>query len=138
MKTVFADTAYWIAVVRPSDQWAEAAKRARSLLGDVCLLTTDEVLAEFLTALSGGGEHLRRMAAQMVRAILDNPNVKVIPQSRDSFLTGLALYEQRLDKEYSLTDCISMNAMRAEGLMEVLTNDHHFAQETFTVLMTEK
>jgi predicted nucleic acid-binding protein len=39
---------------------------------------------------------------------------------------------------YSLTDCISMNAMRAEALTEVLTNDHHFEQEGFTVLMRKK
>lgn len=138
MKTVFADTQYWIAVVRPNDQWAEAAKQARSLLGSVRLLTTDEVLSEFLSALSAGGEHVRRQAVRMVRAILENPNVTVIPQSRDSFLSGVELYEQRLDKTYSLADCISMNAMRAEGVTEALTNDGHFEQEGFTVLMTRK
>ena len=102
------------------------------------LLTTDEVLTEFLTALSKGGENLRRQAARMVRAILANPNVKVLPQSRDSFLRGVDLYEQRLDKEYSLTDCISMNAMKSESVAEVLTNDQHFRQEGFEVLITEK
>ncbi len=71
----------------------------------------------------------------MVRAILDNPNVKVIPQTRDSFLKGLAFYENRSDKNFSLTDCISMNAMRAEALLEVLTSDRHFEQEGFTVLI---
>lgn len=88
MKTVFADTLYWVTIVRPNDQWEEPAKRAKSLLGNVRLLTTDEVLAEFLAALSGGGEHLRLQAVKMVRAILANPNVKVLPQSRDSFLRG--------------------------------------------------
>jgi len=100
----------------------------------VRLLTTDEVLTEFLAALSCGGERFRGQAVKMVRAILDNPNVKVLPQSRDSFLRGVDLYEQRLDKEYSLTDCISMNAMRSECITEVLTNDRHFAQEGFHVL----
>ena len=38
------------------------------------------------------------------------------------------------DKEYSLTDCISMHVMRSEGLTEVLSNDHHFAQEGFHIL----
>jgi predicted nucleic acid-binding protein len=93
------------------------------------------VLTEFLTALGGSGQKLREQAAKMVHAIVANANVKVIPQSRDSFLRGLDLYETRADKSYSLTDCISMNAMRAEALTEVLTNDHHFEQEGFTVLM---
>lgn len=31
--------------------------------------------------------------------------------------------------QYSLTDCRFMQVMRHEGLTDVLTNDHHFAQE---------
>ena len=134
MKTVFADAHYWIAIVNPNDSWAEAAKKARSSLGEIFIITTDEVLTEFLAALSKG-EHMRKQAAKMVRVILDNPNVRVIPQTRDSFLKGLTLYENRSDKEYSLTDCISMNVMKAESMVEVLTKDHHFEQEGFTVLI---
>lgn len=134
MKAVFADSNYWIAIVNTNDQWSEAAKSARSLLGDIFIVTTDEVLTEFLTALSSI-EHMRRQAAKMVRGILENPNVKVIPQTRDSFLKGLDLYENRNDKEYSLTDCISMNVMRTESLVAALTNDHHFEQEGYNVLI---
>jgi predicted nucleic acid-binding protein len=135
MKTVFVDTCYWIATARPNDPWAVPAKRARDACGPVLLVTTDEVLTEFLTALSGGGPTVRRTAARMVRSILENANVKVLPQGRDSFLDGLELYEKREDKEYSLTDCVSMNAMRSLSIQEILTNDHHFQQEGLTVLM---
>lgn len=136
MRTVFVDTSFWLAIARPRDQWKDSAKRAWLSLGQVRLLTTDEVLTEFLNALSGGGEYLRRQALKMVRAILANANVKVLPQSRDSFRRGVELYEQRPDKEYSLTDCILMNAMRSESISEILTSDGNFAQEGFTVLMT--
>ena len=71
----------------------------------------------------------------MVRAILANPNVKVIPQARDGFLRGLQLYEQREDKGYSLTDCISMNVMGSLHISDVLTHDRHFEQEGFSALM---
>ena len=37
--------------------------------------------------------------------------------------------------EYSLTDCISMETMRAEGIREILTHDNHFTQEGFTILL---
>ncbi len=134
MKAVFADSLYWIAIVRPGDSWAGAARAAKQGLGEVRIVTTDEVLTEFLTALSAG-ETLRWQAAQMVRAILANPNVKVVPQSRGTFLQGLDLFSQRRDKEYSLTDCVSMHTMRSESLSEILTNDHHFEQEGFTILM---
>ena len=70
-----------------------------------------------------------------VRRILEDENITVHPQSRESFLTGLRLYEQRSDKGYSLVDCVSMSTMRRERIREVLTNDHHFAQEGFKVLI---
>lgn len=126
MKTVFADSMYWTAVVRPGDQWNTAAKAARQALGQAVIVTTDEVLSEFLAALSRGGPRVRKAAAKMVRAILDNPNVRVVPQTREGFLAGLDRYEARADKEYSLTDSISMNVMEAQGITEVLTHDHHF------------
>jgi len=134
MKKVFADSHYWIAIVNPRDHWTEAAKAAKLQLGEALIVTTDEVLTEFLAALRSG-EHMRKQAARMVRIILENPNVKVIPQTRDSFLKGLSFYESRNDKEYSLIDCISMNVMRNESLVEVLTNDRHFEQEGYSVLI---
>jgi uncharacterized protein len=72
-----------------------------------------------------------------VEAILDDPTVRVIPQSHDSFTDGFWLYRNRPDKGYSLTDCISMQTMRREGLTEVLTNDRHFEQEGFRALFRD-
>jgi predicted nucleic acid-binding protein len=62
-------------------------------------------------------------------------NVRVLPQTRLSFDSGFRLYENRIDKKYSLTDCISMEAMRSHDLNKVLTNDHHFEQEGYTILI---
>jgi predicted nucleic acid-binding protein len=113
----------------------QRALKAKKRLGDVILVTTDEVLVEFLNCFSGKGSKLRGLAAEMARSILDNPNVRVHQQTRGSFLSGLELYSQRVDKKYSLVDCVSMIVMRKQGLQEILTGDHHFAQEGFTVLM---
>lgn len=134
MRAVFADTLYWVAIARPKDQWQAAALEAKQRLGDVIIVTTDEVLSEFASHLRMGTE-LRETAVRIIRAIINNPNVKVIPQTRDGFLKGLERYESRSDKDYSLTDCISMNVLESEGIREVLTNDHHFQQEGFTVLI---
>ena len=103
-------------------------------LGPCHLVTTDEVLVEVLAFFSEYGADLRKTSVRLVRAILADPNMTVIPQTRDSFLRGIQLYESRLDKEFSLTDCISMETMRAHNLQEVLTRDHHFTQAGFTVL----
>ena len=59
----------------------------------------------------------------------------VRPQSHQTFLDGLALYKRRPDKGYSLTDCISMEALREEGITEILTHDNHFTQEGFVILL---
>lgn len=135
MKKVFVDTAYFIAIFHVRDQWKASAIEARRQLGEVTLVTTDEVLTEFLTALSRAGKPLRAEAAEAVQAMLENPDVKIVPQSRQSFVNGLVRFGQRLDKGYSLQDCISMNVMDDEEITDVLTSDRHFEQEGFNILM---
>jgi predicted nucleic acid-binding protein len=134
MRSVFADTLYWIAVLNPRDSWRDPAMLARQRLGRSKLVTTDGVFAELLAALARS-PRLRDLAVSSVRASMEAPDVLVIPQTRASFLDGLALYEARPDKHYSLTDCISMSIMRSSGIADVLTNDEHFAQEGFNVLI---
>ena len=137
MTAVFADTFYWIAVTTPEDSaYARALEFSRSLAPER-IVTTDEVLSEYLTFFSGMKPSVRRQAGGNVAALLKNPRVLVIPQSRESFLEGLALYRSRPDKGYSLTDCISMQTMRREGLSAALTNDRHFEQEGFSALFRD-
>lgn len=135
MKTVFADTAYWVAMARPRDQWRSAARNALRQLGAVTIVTTDEVLTEFLTSLSRTGPEARLRAVRSVRALQNDPSVRVVPQSRKSFRKALDRYEARSDKSYSLQDCVSMNVMEDQSITEILTSDRHFEQEGFTVLM---
>jgi len=45
MRSVFVDSLYWIAIVKPKDPWQDAADKARESLGDAPqMITTDEVL----------------------------------------------------------------------------------------------
>lgn len=135
MKTVFADTAYWVAMARPRDQWRSAAWNALRQLGPIMIVTTDEVLTEFLTSLSRAGPDARLGGVRRVRALQNDSSVRIMRQSRESFLKALDRYEARSDKSYSLQDCVSMNVMEAQSITEILTSDHHFEQEGFTVLM---
>ena len=132
MKAIFADTYYWIALTVPEDAGYE---RAQQIKDDI--ITTDEVLSEYLTFFCAAPERLRRRAAVNVQAILDDPTVRIVPQSHESFLGGLELYQSRPDKGYSLVDCVSMQTMRREGLVEALTNDRHFEQEGFRALFRD-
>ena len=73
----------------------------------------------------------------MVERMHADHTMRVFPQTRDGFLTGLGLYRARPDKGYSLSDCNSMDLMCRTGLTDVLTDDAHFAQEGFVCLLRE-
>ena len=135
MSQFFTDTFYWGALFNRRDQWHERALVfSQTLTPADRLWTTDAVLTEVLAMFSGAGEYLRQGAARRVRALLSDTQVVLIPATHELFLDAFSLYEQRPDKSYSLTDCMSMHVMRREGLTEVLTNDHHFIQEGFRIL----
>lgn len=134
MNAVFADTFYWIAITNFQDLAHERARAFTLAATPAALCTTEEVLTEYLNYFAAWGSNFRRKASINVQNMLESRTVHVVPQSSASFSAGLNLYCARLDKEYSLTDCISMETMRQEGITDVLTNDAHFAQEGFRAL----
>lgn len=133
-RVYFADTFWWIALGNPRDAWHARAVAWEAAHPNARFVTTEEILSEFLTWFAGTGPAGRALASATVRAILSDPSTQVLPQTSADFDAALMLYEARPDKDYSLTDCRSMVALRTLGLVEVLTNDHHFMQERFTIL----
>jgi uncharacterized protein len=137
MTALFADTFYWIALADPNDSAHLKALALTAGLASSRIITTDEVLAEYLTFFAAAPVPARREAAAVVEDLLVSSAVQVIPQSRESFRAGLQLYRARPDKGYSLTDCISMQTMRRQGLKAALTNDRHFEQEGFRAIFRD-
>lgn len=133
MKTVFADTGYWAALLNPKDQPHAKAGEVSSALGKFRILTTEMVLDELLAALSK--VPLRLYAIRGVEAIRSNPNVEVVPQTSLQFESAFDNYRSISDKEWSLTDCASFVLMRERGLTEALAHDHHFEQAGFIALL---
>jgi predicted nucleic acid-binding protein len=133
VKTVFADTGYWVAVLDPKDRLHEKARQASTALGKFRILTTEMVLGELLAALSK--VPLRPFAIRGVEAIRSNPNVEVVPQTSLQFVSAFDSYRGINDKEWSLTDCASFVLMRERGLTEALAHDHHFEQAGFVALL---
>jgi len=131
VKAVFADTFYWAALTSTGDAAHERALDFSRSIAPDRIVTTDEVLAEYLAFFASARPTVRAKAGNNVAALIKNPAVLVVPQSRESFLAGPELYRARPDKGYSLTDCISIRTMRKEGIIEALTNDRHFEQEGF-------
>src|SRR5262245_53540015 len=106
---VFADTAFFVAGLNARDQHHEAANRlAIDYAGQV--VTSYWVLLEaanyFAASLNRG------TAGKLIDAVLTDPQVECVQPDAEAFSSGLSLYRDRLDKDWSLTDCISFNLMR--------------------------
>ena len=134
MKQTFADTSYWVAILWVEDQWRKDAMKASENLRSSEIVTTESVLIEVLNFFSEFRADIKEKIAIAVELILKDEGTLVLLDDHEDFLKALELYKSRLDKGYSLTDCISMNLMREFGIVEILTNDGHFEQESFTKL----
>jgi predicted nucleic acid-binding protein len=135
MKIVFVDSLYWIALINPKDQWQSVTVEAKKRYASAKFVTTEAVLIEVLNYFYTYGARFRFISSQVTRAILDDPDIEVLPINSSLFLSGLNLDEQRLDKGYSMVDCISMMVMKNRDISEVLTHDKHFSQEGFNILL---
>jgi predicted nucleic acid-binding protein len=132
MTAVFADTFYFLAYLNRADANHAAAlaatKQARGRL-----VTTAWVLTEVADAFAASAG--RRQIAAFVESLKADPDTRIVPASQELFERGLKFYDQRRDKEWSLTDCISFLVMKEAGLTDALTADHHFEQAGFMILM---
>jgi uncharacterized protein len=114
MNRIIADTSYWIALFSPRDELHHKAVAAAQKYSDDKIVTSEMVLVEFLNGFSDRGPRLRPAAARAVKTLRDSPNVVVIPQTSDQFERALSRYDERTDKDWSLTDCASFLIMEAE------------------------
>ena len=134
MMVLFADTFYYLALLSADDiAHSRAVRLSRGL--PTRTITTAWVLTELADALSDPAS--REKAVGLIERLRNNPTVTIIPPTQELFDQGLALYAQRPDKGWSLTDCISFVVMRQQGLIEALTGDRHFEQAGFKALLTE-
>lgn len=132
MTAVFADSYYFIALISQDDadhdRVLDFAKTFHAPM-----VTTEFVLVEVADALAT--ERWRAGIRSFVQLMRTLPSVEIVPVSSALLDAGLALYADRLDKEWSLTDCISFVVMRQMRIHEALTHDHHFRQAGFRALL---
>lgn len=132
MRQVFADTFYYLALMNVDDA-AHAKAMAVSKSLDCPMLTTAWVLTEVGDAFAAPPQ--RRVFLDLLEDLQSDPACTILPASEGLFQSAVALYRKRPDKEWSLTDCISFEAMRRHGISEALTEDHHFEQAGFVALL---
>jgi uncharacterized protein len=111
-------TFYWIALTHSDDASHAAAVAFDPARDRLPIITTEEILIELLTFFGAQGTFLRTKALAVTKRILRTGNVRVLAQTHETFSAGLDLYAMRLDKAYSMTDCISMETMGRELALE--------------------
>jgi len=129
---VFVDTSAVLALLNPSDETHEPARRVFEKLQarEAPLLTTSFVLVEVYALLG------RRMGLGAVQAFRRDfaPLLKVVWVGADMHEAGLDLLLERRVRDLSLVDAVSFLVMRQRRLDEVFAFDRHFRDEGFTLL----
>lgn len=129
----FLDTAYILALLNARDHYHETARaffpRMRTAQE---VWVTEAILIEVGNILARSN---RAEAAAFIRTCETTSNIRIVPVDTALFGRALALYEQRSDKTWGLTDCLSFVVMQDHGLSDALTADDHFRQAGFRVLL---
>src|SRR5262245_42871109 len=129
---ILVDTGFLIALSQPSDSLHSRARAWASRI-DEPLLLTQHVLVEVINHLSRIADRSR--ANLIASVVLTDPGYEVFHVPEEGFEEGWKLHRQRLDKEWSLTDCISFHVMRERNITRALAYDIHFEQAGFEALL---
>lgn len=91
MKTVFADTGYWVAILNADDGLHQTAVNATTALSSLRIVTSEMVFTEVLNSFSKQGALLRQNAVTLIQQFTRKPNVEIIPQTSNLFYEALNL-----------------------------------------------
>ena len=133
----FVDTGCWIALLNRHDnlhKTADALYKDRMESGS-CFVTTSSVLIETSNALCRPA--FKPSVIAFRRRLESSPRVEIVFVDPDLWSKGWSIYETRLDKAWSLTDCISLAVMKEQGISDALTGDRHFVQAGYRALLAE-
>lgn len=132
----FLDTAYILARINARDQYHHAARALAPRVRAACeVWVTEAVLTEVGNGLA---RSYRLAAARFIQSCYRTPNIHVVSVDPSLFQRAVEFYQQRSDKTWGLTDCISFIVMQEHGLTEALTTDEHFQQAGFRALLRKE
>jgi uncharacterized protein len=135
MRTVFADTGCWIALLDPQDTLHQNAVNLSISLAQGQICTSEMVLTEVLNHFSKWGTFLRQAATALMQSIQSSSAIEIIPQTSELFQVAFVFYGQRPDQAWSHTDCASFCIMQQLEIQEALAYDRHFEQAGFVALL---
>ena len=127
----FVDTGAWFAYVNGADP---DHQRVRLTLDRPPgrLVTSSYVFDETVTLTQARLGHRRAVAVG--RTLLELAVVELLSVTPADERAAWSLFEKRVDKSYSFTDCTSFVLMRREKIATAVALDEHFSQEGFVVV----
>jgi predicted nucleic acid-binding protein len=131
----FVDSVGWIALLNAADELHQKTDSIykEMLKSGTLVLTSTAVLNEVANSLCQ--PKFRNSVVELYKTLKNSDRVDIVFVNKNLWSTGWRLFENRPDKSWSLTDCISMEIMKKYSLIDVLTNDKHFVQAGFKALL---
>jgi predicted nucleic acid-binding protein len=131
VKPLFVDTSGWYDLLfSGSPKHDEIVKLMRA--PGAIFVTSTYVLDELVALLLTRGDHAT--AARAGLHIRSAAEVRVEHPDATEELRAWALFLERPDKTYTLTDCLSFVIMRRLRIETAIATDEHFRQEGFVTL----
>lgn len=130
---LFLDTVFIQALLNKNDQYHNQAKILLPRIKNAIeVWVTEAVLMEVANALSAVN---RQAAVLFINQCYQTDNINVVSVDTPLFVRALQLYQNRQDKNWGLTDCISFIVMQEQELVYAATADIHFVQAGFIALL---
>lgn len=126
---VYADSFYWIALLNEADQYHLQVLQTK-IKGR--LTSSVAVQLEVLDAFSNDMK-LRSNAKYFWDYCSTDNSVIIISLESALLEKAMQLFQSRIDKYWSFTDCISFVIMQERNITMALTADQHFRQAGFEI-----
>ncbi|MCR4290997.1 MAG: PIN domain-containing protein [Candidatus Scalindua sp.] len=135
MKPVFVDTSALIALGNQRDNFNMQAKSIKRELVKTQrkFITTSLVIVEVCNVFSG--LKFRSTAIEIVEGINQSNKWIYIDVDKELMARGFKRFKQMRDKEWGLVDCVSMIVAEEYDSTDIFTNDSHFKQAGFNILL---
>lgn len=133
-RSLFVDSSAWYALADREDVYHD---RAAACLTDALsayarLVTTNHVVGESYTLIRMRLGHAA--AQQFLRSLEQSHKVELVFVAQDQEEAAFVLLRRHADQEFSFVDATSFVVMKALGIRDAFTFDHHFATLGFAML----
>nr|WP_319540262.1 PIN domain-containing protein [uncultured Methanospirillum sp.] len=133
MRSVFIDTSFVIVIFTPEDRHhKQALEIAHKLFDYTEIWITDAVIYEIGNSFSKTG---KQIIAEFIRDCYSTEQIQVVKTDEPLLMKALTHYSDYLDKDWSLTDCLSFEVMKEKNIAIAYSSDHHFEQAGFQYVL---